>query len=383
MIPYARQSISEEDIEAVNRVLKSDFLTQGPVVPLFENAIKKYCKVDHAVVTSSATSALHIACMALDVGPGDLVWTSPNSFVASANCALYCGAQIDFVDIDSVTMNISIESLAAKLKLGKIPKVVIAVHFAGTSCDMRSIKRLSDQYGFKIIEDASHAIGGSYINNKIGSCEFSDVTVLSFHPVKIITTGEGGALLTNDEKIADRAVLLRSHGINRALTKSDSQNKPWFYEQIELGFNYRMTDIQAALGLSQLERINEFVDKRLMIASKYEFMLSPIGLKLPELSRNKGSAYHLYVIQIPDISEVQKVLIFKGLNSLGISANVHYIPIHLHPFYKALGFQIGDFPIAEKYYLEALSLPMYPGLADKDLEHICFSLKTMLNQKLN
>lgn len=383
MIPYARQTISDEDVEAVKMVLNSDFLTQGPVVPRFENEIKTYCTVDHVVATNSATSALHIACLSLGVGPGDLVWTSPNSFVASANCALYCGADIDFVDIDCSTMNMGVESLTAKLEQGKIPKVLIAVHFAGSSCDMRSIKRLSNQYGFKVIEDASHSIGGSYLDKKIGSCEFSDVTIFSFHPVKIITTGEGGALLTNNKEIADRAILYRSHGINRALTNCEEKNKPWFYEQIELGYNYRMTDIHAALGFSQLKRINEFIDKRRKIASVYEDMLSSLGVKLPELNRNIGSAYHLYVIQIPGVTEAQKAFIVTGLKGLGVGTNVHYIPIHLHPFYRALGFNDGDFPNAEKYYSEALSLPMYPALEKHSIEFICSSLKAILKQALN
>jgi UDP-4-amino-4,6-dideoxy-N-acetyl-beta-L-altrosamine transaminase len=383
VIPYARQTISDEDIEAVKLVLNSDFLTQGPAVPRFENEIKAYCNVDYVVATNSATSALHIACLGLGVGLGDLVWTSPNSFVASANCALYCGADVDFVDIDSSTMNLCVKNLAAKLKQGKIPKVLIAVHFAGSSCDMRSIKMLSNQYGFKIIEDASHSIGGSYLDNKIGSCKFSDVTIFSFHPVKIITTGEGGALLTNNQEIADRATLYRSHGINRALTSYDENNKPWFYEQTELGYNYRMTDIHAALGLSQLKRIDEFIDKRRKIASLYEDEISSLGLKLPELNKSIGSAYHLYVIQIPDITEEQKLFIVEGLKDLGVGTNVHYIPIHLHPYYKALGFNNGDFPNAEKYYCEALSLPMYPALTRKDIEFICSSLKVILKQALN
>jgi UDP-4-amino-4,6-dideoxy-N-acetyl-beta-L-altrosamine transaminase len=387
-IPYARQTISDDDIAAVVEVLRSDYLTQGPQIDLFEDSLRCFAGANYALATNSATSALHIACLALGVGSGDIVWTSPNSFVASANCALYCGAQVDFIDIDPSSMNISIECLIQKLEFaatrGKLPKVVIPVHFGGNSCDMRSIGELSKRYGFRVIEDASHAIGGQYNGRNIGSCEFSDCTIFSFHPVKIITTGEGGALMTNSRELAESAKLYRSHGINRKAVGLDTIKQPWFYEQELLGFNYRITDIQAALGVSQLKKIEKFIAKRRKIAAWYETNLSSFRsrLHLPLLEQNSGSAFHLYVIQILGIGEEQRARIFRALRAAGIGVNVHYIPIHLHPFYKALGFSTGDYPNAEQIYHQVISLPMYPELSLEEVGYVCDLLKTEVEQEL-
>jgi UDP-4-amino-4,6-dideoxy-N-acetyl-beta-L-altrosamine transaminase len=372
MIPYGRQSISEEDISAVIEVLRSDYLTQGPVVPLFETAVKNYCGAKYAVATNSATSALHISCLALGVKSGDIVWTSPISFVASANCALYCGASIDFVDIDPLTYNMSIEVLGEKLERasrdGTLPKVVIPVHLAGQSCEMEKIHQLSIKYGFKIIEDASHAIGGSYQDEAIGGCKFSDITVFSFHPVKIITTGEGGMALTNCPELAGTLARLRSHGITRAPSEMTcAPDGPWFYQQVELGFNYRMTDIQAALGVSQLRRINEFVSDRASLAKKYNELLKSSNITLPTTIQDASSSHHLYIIRVKSkqvgYSHNES---FERLRNAGIIVNLHYIPIYRHPYYSTMGFNINEFPQAEKYYSEAISLPIYPGLTLHD-----------------
>lgn len=384
-IPYAKQSISDDDIAAVVDVLRSDYLTQGPQIDLFEESLCCYVGAKHALATNSATSALHIACLSLGVDDGDIVWTSPNSFVASANCALYCGAKVDFIDIDPLTMNVSIEHLSQKLEFaassGKLPKVVIPVHFGGNSCDMKSIWKLSKQYGFAVIEDASHAIGGQYNGLNIGSCEFSDCTIFSFHPVKIVTTGEGGALVTNSRGLAAKAKLYRSHGINRNAASLDLINKPWFYEQELLGFNYRMSDIQAALGVSQLKKMEKFVAKRRKIAAWYESNLSALGsqLHLPFLSKNTGSAFHLYVVKILEICAERRACIFKALRDAGIGVNVHYIPIHLHPFYRTLGFSTGDYPNAEQNYQQVISLPMYPELSQEEVKYVCDILKIELD----
>ena len=339
-IPYARQDINQADIDAVVAVLHSDILTQGPVVPAFENSVANYCKAKHAVAVNSSTSALHIACMALGVGKGDIVWTSPITFVASANCALYCGATVDFIDIDKRTYNLSLERLAEKLavaeKVGKLPKVVIAVHLCGQPCDMAGIHALSQQYGFKIIEDASHAIGGKYKNEPIGSCHYSDITVFSFHPVKIITTGEGGMAFTNDITLAKHMRLLRSHGITRAST--DLQPRPageiWNYQQIDLGFNYRMTDIQAALGLSQMTRLDEFVTKRYAIAKRYDQLLSELPLLTPYQHEDGYSSYHLYVIRLKlaKINKTQRQ-VYDAIYAAGVLVNLHYIPVYRQPHY--------------------------------------------------
>jgi UDP-4-amino-4,6-dideoxy-N-acetyl-beta-L-altrosamine transaminase len=370
VIPYGRQDINQSDIDAVVSVLKSDFLTQGPVVPAFEKSIVDYCGAEHAVAVNSATSALHIACLALGVGNGDIVWTTPITFVASANCALYCGATVDFVDIDPRTFNISSENLAEKLaiakKIGKLPKVLIPVHLCGQSCDMESIYNLSQKYGFKIIEDASHAIGGKYKGEPIGNCRYSDITVFSFHPVKIITTGEGGMAMTNDVQFAKRMQLLRSHGITRdSNDMTHEPDGPWYYQQIDLGFNYRMTDLQAALGLSQMRRLDEFVTQRHAIAKRYNQLLADLPVNTPWQHEDSYSGLHLYVIRLK-LAEIGKThrQVFEVLRRLGIAVNLHYIPVYHHPYYENLGFKTEYCLEAEKYYAEAISLPIYPGLTE-------------------
>lgn len=376
MIPYGRQDISEEDINSVVEVLKSDFLTQGPVVPAFEKAVSEYCNAHYAVAVNSATSALHIACMALNVGHNDIVWTSPISFVASSNCALYCGASVDFVDIDPLTYNMSLLALKEKLqkaeKEGKLPKVVIPVHLTGQSCEMKELFELSKIYGFKIIEDASHAIGGKYLNEPIGNCRYSDITVFSFHPVKIITTGEGGMCLTNDSVLAIYLNRYRSHGIVRHPSEMTKlPDGPWYYEQIELGYNYRMTDIQAALGLSQMKRLNEFVDMRHKIADRYNQKLKEEWMVTPWQNPDTFSALHLYVIRIKEGNKtVGHLQMFEKLRSAGILVNLHYIPIYRQPYYQNLGFNINDYPNAEAYYKEAISIPMYSSLTTEQQDFI-------------
>ena len=368
MIPYGKQSISKADIDAVIKVLNSEYLTQGPAVPEFENVLSTYCNSKFSVAVCNATAALHLACMALEVGIGDIVWTSPITFVASANCALYCGATVDFVDIDPVTYNISIEKLSLKLKEAKsnnrLPKVIIVVHLAGQSCEMKEIAEIAQMYDVKIIEDASHAIGGSYKNSRIGSCEYSDITVFSFHPVKIITTGEGGALLTNNEKIYNKIYRLRSHGIVRHADElMKISDGPWYYEQIELGYNYRITDIQAALGISQITELDNFVKKRNELALKYDNYFSEIDwIKTPKINKDTISSFHLYIIRIPESFHKK---IFEKLRISGIMVNLHYIPIYRHPFYSKLNYDINLFPEAELYYKEAISLPMFTSLSDE------------------
>lgn len=366
MIPYGRQSVTDEDIEEVARVLRSDFLTQGPAVPRFETLLANHCGVSAVAAVSSATAALHLACLALDVGPGDVVWTSPISFVASANCALYCGASIDFVDIDQQTGNMSIEALSNKIrlaaKLGRLPRVLIPVHLAGASPELEAIHKLTSRYGIRIIEDASHAIGATYGDKPVGSCEFSDATVFSFHPVKIITTGEGGVVATNDVEVDRKVRLLRSHGITREHDQFvfDDRRK-WVYEQQALGFNYRMTDIQASLGSSQLDRLSAFVDRRRLLARRYMEGLVGLPIGLPPEDQINTSAWHLFIIRTRDRDELHQFL-----ESHGVGTNVHYIPIYRQPYYAALGFQSSEFPQSEVYYESALSIPLFPGLTDDD-----------------
>ena len=385
MIPYGRQSINQDDIDAVEKILRSDFLTQGPAVPAFEDSIQRYCDVKYGVAVNSATSALHIACLALEVGPGDCVWTTPISFVASANCALYCGATIDFVDINPLTYNLSIERLAEKLshaeRSGKLPKVVIPVHLSGQSCDMEAISRLSQQYGFSVIEDASHAIGGRYQNQPIGNCRYSDITVFSFHPVKIITTGEGGMALTNNPVLAKKMRLFRSHGITREESEmTHDSDGPWYYEQIELGLNYRMTDIQAALGVSQMSRVDAYVAHRHEIAAHYDRLLAGLPVQVPAQDRDY-SALHLYIIRLKlDLIGKSHHDVFVALREQGVGVNLHYIPIHTQPYYREMGFSSGDFPEAERYYREAISLPIFPGLSETDLDKVVDALKVAISK---
>ena len=374
MIPYGHQEIIQADIDAVIDVLRSDFLTQGPQVPIFEKKISSLVGAKYVVAVNSATSALHIACLSLGLGKGDWLWTTPISFVASANCSLYCGANIDFVDIDPRTKNLCSKSLEAKLieakSVGKLPKIVIPVHFSGHPCDMKTIYDLGRQYGFNIIEDASHAIGSHYLGDPIGSCAYSDITIFSFHPVKIITTGEGGAALTNRIDLAEKMNLLRSHGITRDEVFMCNPNRnPWYYEQISLGFNYRMTDLQAALGVSQLDRLETYVSRRREIASYYQQRLIDMPLVLPEPSSD--SAYHLYTVEInSNATQKNRTEIFMSMRAQAIGVNVHYIPIHLQPYYRNLGFRNGDFPKAEEYYAQALSLPIYPSITDAQVEKV-------------
>jgi UDP-4-amino-4,6-dideoxy-N-acetyl-beta-L-altrosamine transaminase len=381
VIPYGRQEINQDDIDAVIAVLKSDFLTQGPAVPAFEKAVADYCSVQYAVAVNSATSALHIACLALGVGKGDVVWTSPITFVASANCALYCGASVDFVDIDPQTYNISIACLSEKLviakKAGKLPKVVIPVHLCGQPCDIAAIHKLGQQYGFKIIEDASHAIGGKYKGEPIGNCRYSDITVFSFHPVKIITTGEGGMAMTNDAQLAKRMQLLRSHGITRDINDfTHVPDGPWYYQQIDLGYNYRMTDIQGALGLSQMQRVDEFVAKRHTLAERYNQLLADLPVYTPWQHEDSYSALHLYVIRL-NLSEIGKThrQVFEALREMNIGVNLHYIPVYIQPYYENLGFKAGYCLEADQYYAEAISLPMYPNLTEMQQDRVIAALK--------
>ncbi len=384
MIPYGRQNITEEDVQAVLEALTSDFLTQGPMVPKFERAICDYTGARHAVAASSGTAALHIACLALNLGEGDWLWTSPITFVASANCGVYCGAGIDFVDIDPQTWNISVPRLAEKLKLakenGRLPKILVTVHLCGLSCDMEEIHALSKEYGFHVIEDACHAIGGKYKGEPIGSCRYSDISVFSFHPVKTITTGEGGAAVTNDGELAKKMGLLREHGITRdAELMTHDPDGPWYYQQVMLGFNYRLTDIQAALGISQLKRIDDLVSKRHWVADQYDEMLSGLPVQLPFRSPEKYSGMHLYVIRVGSqpTGKTHKE-IFTALRAQGIGVNLHYIPVYTQPYYRQRGFGQGEYPEADKYYNEAITLPMYPDLSAKDIKRVVAALEVCL-----
>lgn len=384
-IPYGRQDINQADIDAVIEVLRSDFLTQGPVVPAFESAIAEYCKAQHAVAVNSATSALHISCLALGVGKGDVVWTSPITFVATANCALYCGAKVDFVDIDPLTYNLSVEKLKEKLieakKIGKLPKIVIPVHLCGQPCDMAGIHALGQQFGFKIIEDASHAIGAKYKDEPIGNSRYSDITVFSFHPVKIITTGEGGMAVTNDETLAKQMRSLRSHGITNF--PADMHPRPsdeiWNYQQIDLGFNYRMTELQAALGLGQIQRLDSFVEKRHQISQRYNNELSGLPIDIPWQHPDSYSAYHLYPIRVKNNKSAKtQRQVYEAMQAVKINVNLHYIPVYRQPFYETMGFKVGYCSSAEQYYKEALSVPMYPTLTDAEQSKIICALREML-----
>ncbi len=384
MIPYSRHEITDADVAEIEKVLRSDFLTQGPAVPKFEQVVADYCGASHAIATNSATSALHISCLALDLGPGDWLWTSPNTFVASANCGLYCGANIDFVDIHPKTYNMSIDALSEKLtkaeKFKKLPKIVIPVHFAGQPCNMPAIHKLSKHYGFKIIEDASHAIGASYNQIKVGSCTHSDITVFSFHPVKIITTAEGGMALTNNKNIAEKISRLRTHGITKDKNKMKqrSEDEIWNYQQIDLGFNYRMNDIQAALGLNQMKRLDKYVKRRHQIAKYYDAQLKNLSFITPWQSPNVYSSYHLYPILIKNnLDRKFQIQVYNKLKKIGIEVNLHYIPVHRHPYYENLGFKKNDFPAAEKFHKETISIPMYPTLSDEDLEKVIEVLKNI------
>jgi UDP-4-amino-4,6-dideoxy-N-acetyl-beta-L-altrosamine transaminase len=386
MIPYGRQDITQTDIDAVVEVLRSDWLTQGPMVPRFEQAVANYCGVQHAVAANSATSALHIACLALGLGPGDWLWTSPATFVASANCALYCGARVDFVDIDPRTYNLSVECLAEKLahaeKTGRLPKVVIPVHMCGQPCEMAGIRALGEQYGFKIVEDASHAIGGRYRNDPVGNCKYSDITVFSFHPVKIVTTGEGGMALTSDAGLADLMQRYRSHGItsHREQMHPRPADEIWNYQQIRLGYNYRMTDIAAALGLSQMTRVDEFVAQRHRIAARYDKAFASLPVITPWQHPDTWSSYHLYPIRVRqgECGRTQRQ-VYDAFLEARIWVNIHYIPVYRQPYYEAMGFRAGYCPEAEQYHKETISLPIFPILTEADQEKVINELKKALS----
>lgn len=384
MIRYGQQDITQADIDAVVDVLRSVNLTQGPNIPKFEQSVLAHTGSTHAVAVNSATSALHIACLALDLGPGDLLWTTPNTFVATANCALYCGARVDFVDIEPRTYNLCPKALEDKLveaeKVGRLPKIVVPVHHTGQPCDMEAIHALGQKYGFKVIEDASHAIGGRYKEEPIGNCRYSDITVFSFHPVKIITTAEGGMALTNNDELATRLGLLRSHGITREpALMTQPMDGPWYYQQVALGYNYRMTDMQAALGVSQINRLTHYVKRRHEIADYYNSLLADLPLNLPWQHPDGYSAYHLYVIrlQLENIG-ASHLEVFEALRARDIMVNLHYIPVHTQPYYQKMGFRNGDFPEAERYYREAISIPMHPTLTHAELDEIVGTLKQIL-----
>lgn len=384
MIPYGRQDISQDDIDAVVEVLRSDFLTQGPKVPEFEQQVACYSGAKHAVAVNSATSALHIACMALDVGPGDIVWTSPNTFVASANCARYCGAQVDFADIDPNTWNLCPRRLAKKLeqarKANRLPKVVIPVHLCGQSCEMAAIHALSQDYGFRIIEDASHAIGGRYRDEPVGNCRYSDIAVFSFHPVKIITTAEGGMAMTNNDELAERMARLRTHGITRDAAQMVREPVgPWYYEQLELGYNYRIADMQAALGISQMQRLDAFVARRNELAKRYDELLADLHVNCPTVIAEAYSSWHLYPVRL-QLDRIRRSHreVFEALRESGIGVNLHYMPVHLQPYYRSLGFSEGLFPQAEAYGGDAISLPMFPTLTEESQDQVARLLRELL-----
>ena len=383
MIPYGRQEITECDIASVTEVLRSDFLTQGPQVENFEVLVSKLTGARFGVAVNSATSALHIACIALGLGSGDVLWTTPITFVASANCGLYCGASVDFVDIDPSSFLMDLDKLETKLhdaaKRGSLPKVIVVVHMAGQSCDMARVHMLSEQFGFHIIEDASHAIGAKYLGESVGSCRYSDITVFSFHPVKIITSGEGGMAMTNDEQLACKMKVLRTHGIERNDQNFENTAEGgWWYEQQGLGYNYRMTDIQAALGLSQLDRLNENVSTRNEISKRYAKLLGDLALTNPQVAPHNYSAWHLYIVRL-DIRYDRRA-VFDALRNAGIGVQIHYIPVHFHPHYQHLGFKRGDFPESESYYSDALTLPLFPSLKVSDQDYVSQRLHEILAQ---
>lgn len=385
-IPYARQSISEADIAAVVEVLRSDWLTQGPAIARFEEGVAAHCGARHAIAVSNGTAALHLACLALGLGPGDLLWTSPITFAASANCARYCGADVDFVDIDPASYNLSARALEEKLAraraAGRLPKILVAVHYGGRSCDMQAIGRLAAQHGVRVIEDASHALGAEHGGAKVGACAHADLAVFSFHPVKILTTGEGGMLTTNDDALARKLRLLRTHGITRE--PAEMAGRPegaWYYEQVALGYNYRMTDVQAALGASQLARLALFLARRSELARRYEAALGDLPLATPVDDPLGKSAWHLYAIQLDlEAAGVSRRQVFERMRAAGVLVNVHYIPVHLQPYYRALGFKPGDFPASERFYGRALSLPMFFGLSDADQDRVCAALGQSLHE---
>lgn len=385
-IPYGRQDISDDDITAVIETLKSDFLTQGPAIPRFEQKLADYCGVKHAIAVNSATSALHIACLALGLGKGDLLWTSPITFVASANSALYCGADVDFVDIDPATYNMCPEKLEAKLIKakgeGRLPKIVTPVHLTGQSCDMEAIGALAKTYGFRVIEDASHAVGGRYRDRPVGSCAHSDIAIFSFHPVKIITTAEGGVAMTDDPELANKMARFRSHGITRdAATFERKDEGPWYHEQHDLGFNYRITDLQAALGASQMDRLDAFVSKRHEIAARYDVLLADLPVVTPFRRQDTYSAFHLYVIRVPARpGKPGRRAVFESMSAAGIGVNVHYFPVHRQPYYQAHGHADSSFPESESYYDEAITLPLYPGLSAADQDRVVAALRAALDE---
>ncbi|WP_406667101.1 UDP-4-amino-4,6-dideoxy-N-acetyl-beta-L-altrosamine transaminase [Gallaecimonas sp. GXIMD1310] len=386
MIPYGKQDISQQDIDAVVDVLQSDFLTQGPKVPLFEKSLTAHTGAKHALAVNSATSALHIACLALGLGEGDWLWTTPITFVASANCGLYCGAKVDFVDIDPDTYNLCPEALAIKLEkaafAGDLPKVLVAVHLCGQPCDMEKIHRLTKAYGVHLIEDASHAIGGKYKGEPVGNCRYSDITVFSFHPVKIVTTAEGGAAMTNSDELAAKMALYRSHGITREQAlMTEPSHGGWYYQQIELGYNYRMTELQAALGVSQMLRLEAFVAARHVLARRYDELLKSLPLTIPFQLDGTYSGLHLYVVRLKldEISLTHKE-VFEQLREQGIGVNLHYIPVHTQPYYQAMGFKSGDYPNAERYYSEAISLPMFHAMTFEQQEQVVEALTAVLGR---
>ena len=386
MIYYGKQSIDEADIQAVEEVLRSDFLTQGPTIEKFERSVAAYCGVKYAVAVTNATSALHIACLAAGLGKGDILWTSPITFVASANCGLYCGASVDFVDIDEKTYNMSVNALEEKLRQAKkenrLPKIVVPIHLAGQSCDMRRIRELSETYGFTVLEDASHGVGADYLKTKVGSCTFSDMAVFSFHPVKIITTGEGGMVLTNDKTLYERLILYRSHGITRDPAKMTYEaDGPWYYQQIALGFNYRMTDMQAALGYSQMTRLDAFVARRRELAARYDELLKDMPLTTPYVLEGANPSWHLYIVRV-DFSRLTKTKkqVFEEMKVQGVALNLHYIPVHTQPYYQALGYRSEDFPNAMTYYAEAFTLPLYYRLTEQQQAEVVNALENALNK---